>query len=98
MIEKELQNNPAFQNLCQAIAKLKTAKQAENFLRDIATFKELKDMGERLETARLINKGISYRKINEQTGISTATITRVAHWLHHGMGGYKWVLHPRSGK
>ena len=23
---------------------------------------------------------------------STATITRVAHWLHHGKGGYKLIL------
>ena len=34
---------------------------------------------------------IPYREI-AKTGASTATITRVAHWLHHGMGGYKLIL------
>lgn len=98
MIEKDLQENSAFQSLCDVITKIKTPQQAENFLRDIATFKELKDMSERLEAARLVSEGLSYRKINEKTGISTATITRVAYWLHHGMGGYKWAIHPQKGK
>lgn len=32
----------------------------------------------------------------KDTGASTATITRVAHWLHHGYGGYGLVLAPKK--
>jgi len=34
----------------------------------------------------------SYRAINKDTGVSTATITRIAEWMKNGMGGYKLVL------
>ena len=49
-------------------------------------------MSERLQVVKQVESKIPYRKIAENTGASTATITRVAHWFHHGMGGYKLVL------
>ncbi|MCL4167299.1 UNVERIFIED_CONTAM: hypothetical protein GTU68_002114 [Idotea baltica] len=49
-------------------------------------------MAERWEIAQLVDKGVSYREIAKQTGASTATITRVAQWLNHGMGGYRELL------
>ncbi len=33
-----------------------------------------------------------YGEISRQTGASTATITRIAQWLHHGEGGYLRAL------
>lgn len=82
----------AFDNLCQTLSRLTTTEEVAAFLRDIATLKELKDMSERLAVARLIHAGVSYRKIHEKTGMSTATITRIAHWVRHGVGGYKHVF------
>ena len=49
-------------------------------------------MAERFQVAKKVKGEESYREISKQTGSSTATITRVAHWLHHGMGGYSLVL------
>jgi TrpR-related protein YerC/YecD len=49
-------------------------------------------MGQRLQVARLVNEGVSYQEISRRTGASTATVTRVAQWLHHGEGGYAAVL------
>jgi len=40
----------------------------------------------------MVKNNIPYREISDKTGSSTATVTRVAHWLHHGMGGYDLVL------
>jgi len=34
----------------------------------------------------------TYKEIAKKTGGSTTTITRVAHWLDHGLGGYQAVL------
>ncbi|HCW32600.1 MAG: hypothetical protein UT36_C0001G0162 [Candidatus Peregrinibacteria bacterium GW2011_GWF2_39_17] len=79
-------------NLYQAILKLKTTEECERFFRDLCTLSELKAMSERWEVAKQVNKNIPYRLISEKTGASTATVTRVAHWLHYGMGGYALML------
>ena len=81
-----------YENLFKAILSLENTLEVESFLRDLCTLSEISSMAERLEVANLINQGISYRKINEITGSSTATITRVAHWLKHGKGGYSLIL------
>ncbi len=62
------------------------------FLRDIATLSEMQAMSERLEVAKLLSQGLSYRKVAEMTGASTTTVTRVAHFLENGEGGYRTVL------
>lgn len=90
-IEKEL-NNKAMNELFEAILKLENQAECKKFFRDLCTFGELNAMRERLQVAKKIKAKVSYREIAKKTGVSTATITRVAHWLHHGMGGYKLVL------
>jgi len=72
-----------------AILRLKTLNECKKFFRDIATLDELRDFSDRWKVAQMIDKGIPYRTIAKETGVSTATITRVAHWLKHGEGGYK---------
>jgi TrpR-related protein YerC/YecD len=49
-------------------------------------------MGQRLQVARLVDDGVHYQEISRRTGASTATVTRVAHWLRYGEGGYAAVL------
>ena len=49
-------------------------------------------MGQRLQVARLVDEGVAYQEISRRTGASTTTVTRVAHWLHYGEGGYREVL------
>ena len=91
MNEKDL-NNKEFRELFEGILKLKDVKECKQFFRDLCTMSELNAMSERFQVAKKVMAKESYRDINKQTGSSTATITRVAHWLHHGMGGYGLVL------
>jgi len=43
--------------------------------------------------ARLLDQGgRTYLEIAKEVGTSTTTVTGVAHWLHHGEGGYRIVL------
>ena len=79
--------------LFSAVLALKTQDECKKFFRDLCTLSELKAMSERLQVAKQVKKNIPYRSIAQKTGSSTATITRVAHWLNHGMGGYQLVLH-----
>lgn len=91
MLEKEL-NKKEMRELFEAILQLKDISECRNFFRDLCTFGELSAMSERLEVVKQVENKVPYRKIAEKTGASTATITRVAHWFHHGMGGYKLIL------
>jgi len=79
-------------DLFRAVLKLDSPKECEKFFRDLCTLSELSAMKERWQVVQKVDKKIPYRKINEDTGVSTATITRVAHWLNHGMGGYRLLL------
>ncbi len=78
--------------LAKSFLKLKTEQEAANFLRDLLTIKELEEFANRLEMARLLKKGWSYKKIAKELKVSTTTVTRTAHWLFRGCGGYEKVL------
>jgi TrpR-related protein YerC/YecD len=81
-----------FDELVEAFAAVRDKAVTAAFLRDLCTTTEIDAMGQRLQVARLVNDGISYQEISRRTGASTATITRVAQWLHYGEGGYAAVL------
>lgn len=79
-------------DLFKAVLSLENTKEAEAFFRDLCTIDEIKTMSERWEIAKLVNKGLPYRKIAGKLNVSTTTISRVALWLNNGEGGYKLVL------
>ena len=81
-----------FDELVSAFVRLRNPDVVAAFLRDLCTTNELDAMSQRLLVARLVNDGLSYQEISRRTGASTATVTRVAQWLHHGEGGYPAVL------
>ena len=75
-----------------AIQRLETRQEVEAFFRDLCTLSELEAMAHRWQVARLLEQGLPYLEIAEKTGASTTTVTRVAHWLRHGEGGYRAAL------
>ena len=83
----------AFDDLCAALTALDDHADVAAFLRDACTLSELQAICHRLEVARLLDEGgRTYLEIARDVGTSTTTVTRVAHWLHHGEGGYKLAL------
>jgi TrpR-related protein YerC/YecD len=78
--------------LFDAIQSLESREETERFFRDLCTLSELEAMAHRWEVARLLEQGLPYLEIAERTGASTTTVTRVAHWLRHGEGGYRSAL------
>ena len=82
--------------LFDAIQSLESRDEAEAFFRDLCTLAELEAMAHRWDVARLLEKGLPYLEIAERTGASTTTVTRVAHWLRHGEGGYRLALDRRA--
>jgi TrpR-related protein YerC/YecD len=78
--------------LLRAIATLESPDEAARFLRDLCTLSELEAMSHRWHAAQLLDQGLPYHEVSRLTGASTTTVTRVAHWLRHGEGGYRLVL------
>ena len=78
--------------LFDAMLALETRAELERFFRDLCTLSELEAMAHRWQVAQLVDQGLPYLEISERTGASTTTVTRVAHWLRHGEGGYRLAL------
>lgn len=80
------------EELFEAIQSAESIEDCRRFFEDLCTPSELRSMADRWRVAQLLESGVPYRSINEQTGVSTATITRVARAMTYGSGGYKNVL------
>ena len=71
---------------------LKTENEAERFLRDLMTEKEIKEFAKRLKAAEMLTEKIPYSTIEKETGLSSTTVARVAKWLNGKGGGYKIII------
>jgi TrpR-related protein YerC/YecD len=80
------------EELIAAMLRLDDPDEAANFLRDLCTLGELRDLAQRWAVVRRLDAGEHYAAISRETGASTATITRIASWLNHGEGGYRAAL------
>ena len=78
--------------LFEAMSLLKTEEEYRLFFEDVCTIKEISDMAQRLKVAKLLRAKASYALINQETGNSTATISRISRCLDYGAGGYDLVL------
>lgn len=76
----------------KALLLLESEEDCRDFFEDICTVKELQDISQRLEVARMLDDGKSYQVVSKETGASTATISRVNRCLVYGSGGYKKIL------
>lgn len=84
--------------LFDAILSLKDKAECYTFFEDICTINELKALSQRLQVAKMLRAGDSYEKIVEETGASTATISRVKRCLVYGADGYTLALDRLGAK
>jgi len=82
--------------LFQTILSLQSIEECYAYFEDLCTIKEILDMSQRLDTAILLSKGMSYQKITEQVAVSSATIGRVSKCLNYGTGGYRKAIDKLS--
>ncbi len=88
---------PGLDELARAILTLRTPDETRRFLRDLCTLGELEALAHRWQIVRLLDEDLPYLEIAGRVHTSTATVTRVAQWLHHGTGGYGLAL-ARAGR
>lgn len=83
---------PAVDHLFEAILNLKTPEECYIFFEDVCTINELLSLSQRFEVAKMLREQKTYLEIAEQTGASTATISRVNRSLNYGNDGYDMVF------
>jgi len=83
--------------LLEAFLTLENTDEAFAFLEDVCTIREIQDMAQRLAVARMLADGEHYAHIQEITGASSTTISRVSRCVNYGADGYARVI-ERLGK
>ncbi len=78
--------------LLDAICSLQTSEEARALLSDLCTPREMADLSQRLEVARMLSQGRSYLDVSRATGASSTTVSRVSKCLNGPAGGYRLVL------
>lgn len=84
--------DPFVDELFEAILALRDREDCYRFFEDLCTVSELKSMAQRLVVARMLLEKATYLEVEEETGASSATISRVNKSLHYGADGYLQVL------
>lgn len=84
--------------LYKAVLLLKSEDECRAFFEDLCTPQELNAIAQRLHVANMLTDGKVYNTIVEETGASTATISRVNKTLNYqAAGGYKTVFERMKG-
>lgn len=79
-------------HLYDAILSLRTKEDCYRFFDDLCTVGEIQVMAQRWMVARMLHEGETFSAINEKTGVSSATITRVRRCLVYGSDGYAQAI------
>lgn len=77
--------------LAQAILSIESEEECFELLEDICTIKEVDDMANRFQIALLLYEGKTFIDVENQTGASSVTISRVNRCLKHGKG-YRQII------
>lgn len=90
-MNKNIKNGKKDRNhdMYEAILTLETVEECMRFFDDLCSVTELRAMEQRYQVAMLLNQGHIYNYILEQTGASSATISRVNRSLMYGADGYE---------
>ena len=79
-------SNVNHDQLFEIIAKLTDFEDCKNFFLDLCSKSELDAMTQRLLSAKLLIKGETYENIIKETGISSATLSRISKCVKQGKG------------
>ncbi|MCL1983613.1 MAG: YerC/YecD family TrpR-related protein [Clostridiales bacterium] len=78
--------------LFKAVLLLEDEEDCYRFFEDICTINEIHAIAQRLEVAKLLSEKKTYSYIENKTGASTATISRINKCLIYGAEGYQRIL------
>jgi TrpR-related protein YerC/YecD len=87
------------EELLRALLTVQDEDEVYALLVDLCTVREIQEMAQRLDVAKRLSAGEHYSSIQDATGASATTISRVSKSLHYGADGYNRALERlmRSG-
>ena len=85
-------------SLFEAILSLENLEECYRFFEDVCTIKEILDIAQRLKAAKMLKAGKNYVEVCAETGMSSATISRVSRCLEYGAGGYELAIERLKAK
>lgn len=80
-----------YEELYEAILKLKTVDDCDKFFSDLCTYRELDSMLGRVKAAKMLISGETYETIVDKKIVSSATLSRVSRCVKHGEGYKKFL-------
>ena len=92
MAERNPRRNETTDALFDAILSLETREECYAFFEDLCTVKEISDMAQRLQAAKLLLDGSTYDQIVKAVEISSATISRISRCIQYGSGVYRDII------
>lgn len=90
MAKRKISDDKNF--LFECILSLETVEECYSFFEDLCTTREVEEMSKRIRAARMLSENSVYTEVVSETGLSTATISRVNRCLKEGSDGYTTVL------
>ena len=77
--------------LYEVFLKLETIEDCKVLFEDLCTFKELEQMTQRINAAKLLLNGETYENVIKKTNISSAKLSRVSKCVKYGEGYKKFL-------
>lgn len=90
-------NDKNLEFLFNAILQLEDIDECYDFFEDLCTVQELRSLSQRIVVAKMLSEKSVYTDIVNQTGASTATISRVNRSLQYGCDGYDKIFERLKG-
>lgn len=88
--------SPDTDDLFKAIMIINDLEDCYRFFEDLCTVKEIHAMAQRFQVAKLLIGKKTYSEIEDVTGASTATISRINRTLQYGADGYRRMIEGKS--
>ena len=76
----------------EAVLTLESVDECMDFFDDVCTVKEVQSIAQRFAVAKMLRQGRTYAEVAQETGASTATISRVNRSLNYGNESYDKVF------
>jgi len=76
----------------EAVLTLRNLDECIRFFDDLCSVTELRAIEQRFQVARMLHDGHIYSTIQEKTGASSATISRVNRSLNYGADSYEFIF------
>lgn len=88
----ELEKKKFLGELYDMIALLKSRDEVKQFFKDLLTLSEVVMVSRRLQIAKMLLEGFTYRDIRAKLKVGISTIISVERWLNQGFGGYRNII------